>query len=211
MPRAGSTRVTWVRSIIQAMAVSVGGSYTQMSGDFTAGSFATLRAEKNQQSEWNAPVFQWLVRRVIRPIRSRYMDLQVGLGNLPIPGGNRTAYIRGRKRRRLQRFLAVPSRREFLNPKEDVDAAIAAISRGLMSVREWAASRGMTRNQLLTRVAEDITYMEDNPSLNRVLTTLFSVQGASDSATTKGDGNDNANPEPKDQGTDAPQTGFLVG
>lgn len=118
-------------SALQAMAVGVGLTYDQVTGDLRQANYSSLRAGKIEQRRLVEQI-QWLMLapQLMYPIIDRFLDRALLAGVLPS------------RRQGYSRSLVMP-RVEPIDPKKDLEADILAVRAGLMTPQDFTAGWGV--------------------------------------------------------------------
>jgi lambda family phage portal protein len=118
-------------STLQAMAVGIGQTYDQLTGDLRQANYSSLRAGKIEQRRLIEQI-QWLMLApiVMDPTLARFVDRAILAGVL---AGRRQGY----------RYRLVMPAVEPIDPLKDLEADILAVRSGRMTPQEFTAGWGV--------------------------------------------------------------------
>jgi len=123
----GGNYIAWMKENKRDLARAFGVTYEQLTGDLEGVTFSSIRSGlvefrrliKQFQS-------QLIVFQLCRPVIRRWLDMAVLSGAIEIPGY-------ARNRRKYQKVIWCPDGFEWVNPQQDIKAAIMEIRAGLKS------------------------------------------------------------------------------
>ncbi len=146
----GGSYEAFMRVQLQSVAIGLGITYEQLSGDLSKVNFSSIRAgllevrRRMEQIQRNAMVFQ-LCRRVWR----WWLPATVLSGRVQVPAEERA------KMSRLLRAQWQPPGWEYVEPEKDIKAAVRRIRAGLSSRSLEAAKLGLDVEELDRQIAAD--------------------------------------------------------
>lgn len=117
-------------STLRAMAVGIGLTYDQLTGDLTQANYSSLRAGKIEHRRFVEQVqYHTVIPRLCDPVADRFIDRAILAGILrPRADGYHRDWI--------------PPASEPIDPKKDLDADISAVRAGRMSPQEFIGMWG---------------------------------------------------------------------
>jgi lambda family phage portal protein len=135
---------------LHAMAAGAGITYDQLTGDLSQANYSSLRAGKIEfrrlveQLQWHC-----VVPRMCRPVDRKFEEYAIMSGRLRnIRGGYRVNHI----------MPAI----EPINPKDDLDADIAAVRAGRMSPQEFISGWGRDWRKVVMDTAAFQSFADQN-------------------------------------------------
>ena len=146
----GGAYEVFLRVQLRAVAMGLGVTYEQLTGDLTSVNFSSIRAGLNEfrrrmeQYQRNVLIFQ-LCRRIWR----RWFEVAVLSGRLRVPVGERS------QMRRLLRAAWQPPGWEYVEPEKDVKAAVRRVRAGYSSRTREVAKLGCDAEELDREIAAD--------------------------------------------------------
>ncbi len=146
----GGSYEAFMRVQLQSVAIGLGITYEQLSGDLSKVNFSSIRAgllevrRRMEQIQRNAMVFQ-LCRRVWR----WWLPAAVLSGRVQVPAEERA------NMGRLLRAQWQPPGWEYVEPEKDIKAAVRRIRAGLSSRSLEAAKLGLDVEELDRQIAAD--------------------------------------------------------
>ena len=145
----GSTYGEFMRTQLRAVAMGLGLSYEQLSGDLTGVNYSSIRAGmlefRRRMEQLQRAV---LVHQFCRPVWRRWMDQAVLSGTLEMPEYRKNW-------RKYQDVKWIPQGWSWVDPQKETTASILAIRAGLISRAEAVSRNGLDIEQLDNEVAAD--------------------------------------------------------
>ncbi len=147
--KVGPEVIDFLKVTSREIAAGLGVPYETLTGDLSGTNYSSIRAglvefrRRVEALQHNVLVFQFC-----RPIWRRFVTAEVLSGRLAAPGFERDP----------EPYLAarwITPRQEWVDPKKDAEAEIAAIGAGLMSRRQAVAARGYDLETLDAEIAAD--------------------------------------------------------
>jgi len=142
----------FVRHHIRAVAVGMGQTYEQVSGDLTGVNYSSIRAGvlefRRRCEQFQHAVLVW---QMCRPVWQRWLAEAVLAGALDLPGYARNS----RERRRWESVRWVPQGWKWVDPLKDGKAAEAAVRNGFRSRSDVIAENGEDPEQVEQEIAAD--------------------------------------------------------
>lgn len=143
----GGQYAEFMRTQLRSIAVAIGITYEQLTGDLSGVNYSSIRAGlvefRRRMEQWQRSV---IIHQFCRPIWERWMDQAVLAGVLEAPGYT--------KRRR--EYLAVkwiPQGWQWVDPQKEFNAVVMAIRAGLISRDEAVASYGYDAEEIDREIA----------------------------------------------------------
>ncbi len=146
----------FMKAGLRAVAMGAGVTYEQVSGDLEGVNFSSIRAgliefrRRVEQHQQNVLVFQ-----LCRPVWRRWFETAALSGAIQIPASER------RRTRMLLSAKWQPPGFEYVQPEEDVKAAVRRIRAGLSSRAREVARLGIDVEELDREIAADNARAED--------------------------------------------------
>lgn len=150
--RPGNMYEPFVSAQIKAAAAGAGISYEQVARDFTKGSYSSQRQSMLEDRREFEPIQDdQLIAQLCRPVWEDWLDLQVLNGDLVAPG-----YTLDLDRWRYCEWRA--NGWPWIDPKNEADAATAALKDGLTTRRTILAEKGEDWREVMRQQAEEEQY-----------------------------------------------------
>jgi lambda family phage portal protein len=139
---------------LRAMAIGIGLTYDQATGDLTQANYSSLRAGKIEHRRFVEQVqYHTIIPRLCEPIADRFIDRLILAGTL-------------RPRRDGYRRDWVPPANEPIDPKKDLEADIAAVRAGRMSPQEFIGQWGRDWKKVIADTAAFWKAVDAQESVN---------------------------------------------
>jgi lambda family phage portal protein len=145
----GAEAIDFLKVTAHDIAAGLGVPYEQLTGDLSGTNYSSIRAglvEFRRRVE--AIQHSMLVFQFCRPVWNRYVTTEILSGRMSAPGFAQNP----------EQYLAakwITPRMDWVDPKKDAEAEIAAIGAGLLSRRQAVASRGLDIEALDEEIAAD--------------------------------------------------------
>lgn len=143
----GGQYEVFMRNQLRAIAVAVGVTYEQLTGDLTGVNYSSIRAGmlefRRRMEQWQRMV---IIHMFCKPIWKRWMDQAVLSGALSSPGY-------AKRRREYQGVKWIPQGWQWVDPQKEFLAVIMAIRSGLVSRDEAVASYGYDVEEIDREIA----------------------------------------------------------
>ncbi len=145
----GGEVIEFMKVTAREIAAGLGVPYEAMTGDLSGTNYSSIRAglvefrRRVEALQHNVLVFQFC-----RPVWRRFVTAEILSGRLDAPGFERDP----------EPWLGarwITPRQEWVDPKKDAEAEIAAIGAGLMSRRQAVAARGYDLEVIDAEIASD--------------------------------------------------------
>lgn len=158
-PKAAPGTVDYCKWLLHLIASGVGVPYESMTGDMVEVNFSSARIRQldfRREREQD----QWLIAipRMCRPLMRWFLE---------------AAQTSGRLRSTALEFDWSTPRWDYVNPAQDVDAELTAISAGLLSPSEALRRRGYKPEQVYKEMGEDLKRMQDSGAMDLMRMMLF--------------------------------------
>ena len=151
----GGQYAEFMRVQLRAIAMGLGLTYEQFTGDLTGVNFSSIRAgmvEFRRRMEQLQRMV--LIHQLCRPVWARWMDQAVLSGALELPG-----YMK--RRREYQAVKWIPQGWQWVDPQKEFNAIIWAIRAGLISRAEAVSTYGYDIEEIDREIAADNQRADD--------------------------------------------------
>jgi lambda family phage portal protein len=145
----GGQYETFMRMQLRAIAVAVGITYEQLTGDLSEVNYSSIRAGlveiRRRLEQWQQTV---IIHQFCWPVWRKWMDLAVLSGALSAPGYSK----------RIREYRAVkwiPHGWEWVDPLKDITATIMMIRAGLISRDQAVAALGFNAEEIDQALADE--------------------------------------------------------
>ena len=149
LARIGAEAIDFLRFTAREIAAGLGVPYEVLTGDLSQVNYSSIRAgllefrRRVEAHQHNVLVFQ-----LLRPIWRAFVTAEILSGRIAAPGFGRNPELWLGARWITPRF-------DWVDPRKDVEAELAAIEGGLMSRRQAVAARGYDLEALDQEIADD--------------------------------------------------------
>jgi lambda family phage portal protein len=135
------------KSILRGVASGLGVSYTSLSNDLEATSYSSIRQGALEERDFYKNITQSVIEHFIRPVFESWLASAMELNTFGIP------------LRQLDRFGSAAEFRgrgfSWVDPLKEMNAAIAGLKAGILSLAHVASQYGMDTEELLSQIARD--------------------------------------------------------
>lgn len=148
-PEIGAEAISFLTLTAREIASGLGVTYESLTGDLSGVNYSSIRAgliEHRRKCE--ALQHGVLAFQALRPLWRRWITLEVLAGRIEAQG-----FAADPEPWLAAKFM--PPRVDYVNPAQDVQAEVEAISAGLMSRRQALAARGYDLEALDAEIAAD--------------------------------------------------------
>nr|CRH06583.1 Phage portal protein, lambda family [Candidatus Magnetococcus massalia] len=145
----------FMRTQLRAVAVGLGLTYEQLTGDLTGVNYSSIRAgmvEFRRRMEQIQRMV--LIHQFCRPVWERWMDQAVLSGALSLPNY-------AKRRREYQAVKWIPQGWQWVDPQKEFNAIIWAIRAGLLSRAEAVSTYGYDIEEIDREIAADNQRVDD--------------------------------------------------
>nr|CRH06038.1 Phage portal protein, lambda family [Candidatus Magnetococcus massalia] len=145
----------FIRTQLRAVAVGLGLTYEQLTGDLTGVNYSSIRAgmvEFRRRMEQIQRMV--LIHQFCRPVWERWMDQAVLSGALSLPDY-------AKRRREYQAVKWIPQGWQWVDPQKEFNAVIWAIRAGLLSRSEAVSTYGLDIEEIDREIAADNQRADD--------------------------------------------------
>ncbi|MBF0626107.1 MAG: phage portal protein [Magnetococcales bacterium] len=137
----------FMKTQLRAVAVAIGVTYEQLTGDLSGVNYSSIRAGmvefRRRMEQWQRSV---IIHQFCRPVWERWMDRAVLSGALEAPGY-------ARRRREYQAVKWIPQGWAWVDPQKEFNAVVMAIRAGLLSRDEAVATYGYDAEEIDREIA----------------------------------------------------------
>ena len=145
----GGQYAEFMRVQLRAVAVGLGLTYEQFTGDLTGVNYSSIRAGllefRRRMEQLQRAVF---VHQFCRPVWQRWMDQAVLSGAIEMPGYRK-------KWREYQSVKWIPQGWVWVDPLKEINSTLIAIRAGLISRAEAISRHGLDAEMVDTEIAAD--------------------------------------------------------
>ncbi len=145
----GGQYEAFMRTQLRAVAVGLGLTYEQFTGDLSGVNYSSIRAGllefRRRMEQLQGAV---LIHQFCRPVWSRWMDQAVLSGALDMPGYRK-------KWRKYQSVKWIPQGWVWVDPLKEINSTLIAIRAGLISRAEAISLHGLDAEQVDAEIAAD--------------------------------------------------------
>jgi lambda family phage portal protein len=145
-PRPGNTFEPFVRLILSMFSVVTGAPYELISGDYSGMNYTTIRAARNDFSQFLRPKHGRHIRGLAVPVGRRFAEAASFSGRIVYPGFERDPWP-------FLRHEWQPPGMSPVDPLKESNAARNDMGAGLRSPQEIARSRGRNLEDVYTEIS----------------------------------------------------------
>ena len=125
----------FVAQMLRAVASGGGGSYTQVSSDFSQSNYSSSRLELIETRAHYRTLQQYIIERLCQPVYEKWMDMAVMAGELRVSG-----YDMDPDRYYESKWVAPAA--QFVDPQKEAEAYKSLIRSGIMTLSQVIALHG---------------------------------------------------------------------
>tara|TARA_R110002074_G_scaffold203016_1_gene370884 strand:- start:705 stop:2264 length:1560 start_codon:yes stop_codon:yes gene_type:complete len=135
------------KSVLKSIASGLEVGYTSLANDAEATSYSSIRQVALDDRDHYSDRQEFFIEHFVRPVFNDWLDMHLSFGSGPIP---------------LSRFAKFANAAEFrgrswnwVDPLKEMNAAIAGLNSGILSLQDVAAQYGKDAEELLTQIKKD--------------------------------------------------------
>ncbi len=151
----GGQYTEFMRTQLRAVAVAMGLTYEQFTGDLTGVNYSSIRAGllefRRRMEQLQRTVF---VHQFCRPVWARWMDQAVLAGALEMPDYSN-------RRREYRAVKWIPQGWQWVDPQKEFNAVVLAIRAGLLSRAEAVSTYGYDVEEIDREISGDNSRADD--------------------------------------------------
>ncbi|MBF0188965.1 MAG: phage portal protein [Magnetococcales bacterium] len=151
----GGQYAEFMRIQLRAVAMGLGLTYEQLTGDLTGVNYSSIRAgmvEFRRRMEQLQRMI--IIHQFCRPVWQRWMDQAVLAGSLNLPDY-------AKRRREYQQVKWIPQGWQWVDPQKEFNAVVLAIRAGLISRSEAVSTYGYDIEEIDREIAADNQRADD--------------------------------------------------
>lgn len=145
----------FTKAMLRGIAAGFGVSYNNLANDLEGVNFSSIRQGTLDEREHWKELQEWLIESLVQPVFDAWLPVALLSGRITVKG-------RALKAERLSRYSVVtwqPRRWAWIDPKADIDAAIAAKNQMLMAPGQIIREQGRDPSDVWREIAADIAEM----------------------------------------------------
>ena len=143
------------KAMLRGIAAGFGVLYNNLANDLEHVNFSSIRQGTLDEREHWKEMQQWLIESLIEPVFGAWLPRALLAGRITVKG-------RPLKAERLARYAAVswqPRRWAWIDPRADIEAAVAAKNQMLLSPSQIIREQGRDPSDVWAEIAADIEQM----------------------------------------------------
>ena len=147
---------TFNKAMLRGIAAGFGVLYNNLANDLEGVNFSSIRQGTLDEREHWKEMQEWLIESLIQPVFEAWLPRALLGGHIQVKG-------RPLKAERIDRYSVVswqPRRWQWIDPRADVDAAIAAKNQMLLSPGQIIREQGRDPSDVWREIAADINEMK---------------------------------------------------
>jgi len=161
---------TFHKAMLRGAAAGMGVLYNNMAGDLEGVNFSSIRQGTLDEREHWKELQQWLIENFLAPVHCDWTKYQLLAGNVKVKG----TPVPANKLDQCLRVTWQPRRWQWIDPRADVDGAVASIRAGLTSFSQVIREQGRDPEVVFQEFAADIEAMKA-AGISEETITLFLV------------------------------------
>lgn len=142
----------FVKANLRGIASGMGVAYHALANDLTSVSFSSIRSGTlEERDQWMA-IQAWFVESFLEPIYAEWIKFALAAGQVKLDNGSALSLTK------LEKFSAhvwQPRRWQWVDPKNDMEAAVIAIENGLKTRTQACAELGLDFEDVLVQLAAE--------------------------------------------------------
>jgi lambda family phage portal protein len=145
----------FVKANLRGIASGLGVAYHALANDLEGVSFSSIRSGTLEERDAWMLIQEWFAESFYDRIHAEFMRAALGFGQITLENGSALPLT---KLDKFSRHTWQPRRWEWVDPRADIEADIAAINAGLKSPQSVAAKLGLDYEDLLVEIkaAQDL-------------------------------------------------------
>lgn len=148
---------TFNKAMLRGIAAGFGVLYNNLANDLEHVNFSSIRQGTLDEREHWKEMQEWLIEALVQPVFEAWLPRALLGGHITVKG-------RPLKAERIDRYSQVswqPRRWQWIDPRADVDAAIAAKNQMLLSPGQIIREQGRDPSDVWREIASDIQEMRN--------------------------------------------------
>ena len=144
------------KAMLRGLAAGFGVLYNNLANDLEGVNFSSIRQGTLDEREHWKEMQEWLIESLVQPVFEAWLPRALLGGHITVKG-------RPLKAERIDRYSMVswqPRRWQWIDPRADVDAAIAAKNQMLLSPGQIIREQGRDPSDVWREIAADINEMK---------------------------------------------------
>jgi lambda family phage portal protein len=125
--------------MLRGVAMGLGVQYASLTGDLSSVSFSALRHGALDERARYRELQQWIVDQLLEPVYQRWLEEAMLRDAIVLPNGSSLPV---RKMRKFREVLWQPRRWQWVDPKNEADAALKEKNNFLVSPNQLIRERG---------------------------------------------------------------------
>ena len=145
------------KAMLRGIAAGFGVLYNNLANDLEGVNFSSIRQGTLDEREHWKEMQEWLIEQLVQPVFEAWLPRALLGGHIQVKG-------RPLKAERIDRYSVVswqPRRWQWIDPRADVDAAIAAKNQLLLSPGQIIREQGRDPSDVWREIAADIQEMRN--------------------------------------------------
>ena len=145
----------FVKANLRGVASGLGVAYHALANDLEGVSFSSIRSGTLEERDSWMLIQEWFAESFLERVHAEFMTAALAFGQLTMPNGSALPLSKADK---FQAHTWQGRRWEWVDPRADIEADIAAINAGLKSPQSVAAKLGLDYEDLLIEIkaAQDL-------------------------------------------------------
>lgn len=142
---------SFVQEGVRDIATGLCVAYHSLGNNLEGVSFSSIRSGTLEDRDAWMVIQAWLVDELLERVFALWLPLALGMGQITLPNGSALPL---RNLEKFQRHVWQPRRWEWVDPKNDIEADLAAVRAGLKAPQDVAAKMGVDFEDTLRKIAQ---------------------------------------------------------
>jgi len=146
----------FVKATLRGIAAGLGVAYNGLANDLEGVNYSSIRAGVLEEREQWKSLQAWLIDHFMKPVFEVWLDQQLALGLIKVPGKN--GLLKSLPADRFEKFRKVsfqPRRWAWVDPLKDMKANESAIANGLKSRSEIIREMGRDPEEVWAEISKE--------------------------------------------------------
>lgn len=140
------------KSVLKGVSAGLGVSYTALSGDLEATSYSSIRQGALEERDTYSDLQGFIIDHFVRPVYERWLAAAMDINSFGIPFAAYNKFVDA------SHFNGRAW--SWVDPMKEMNAAVAGMKNGVLSLSDVAAQYGKDTEELLSQIQKDKAMME---------------------------------------------------
>lgn len=142
----------FAKACLRRIASGLGVAFHALGNDLTEVNFSSIRAGTLEERDGWMEIQAWFIEAFVTPIYLDWLQMSLGFGAITMPNGSALPAVKYDK---FKRHTFQGRRWNWVDPRADMEAAIAAVNNGFKSRTQICAEQGLDRDTVWRQLANE--------------------------------------------------------